>query len=435
MIEINIEENGKFISDQEFYNKMPVEIFNKYKYFKKAKFLDINLEPAKTYRLNRLPLKFFELNEIYRGQWTPIGKRNGLGEFLVNEKCLFLGYWNDDDFYYGMKIYENGSYYIGDFFNFFLHGEGKFYDKDNNLIYEGSFKKDKFHGKGKLTAKLKSPFLFSFSKFKFPSEKIKSKRGFSFVIKDDNNQLNENNNLLNNVEKEIEDNKTININGNFEDNKINGRAILEIEDYFKYDGEFLFNKFDGLGKISFLNKNFSSSQYIGEFQNNCLHGKGIFSWKSGAYYEGNFLNNKNNGHGVHNIDKDISIEGNWTNGIINGKCLLNDKANDIYIKNLLFKHGKLLNKNENENEENSKELNDDLEDFDLKGFNNIEDLIMSSNINNEYNFTKENFELFYLIPEIFKINLADENFTKKINIKRNGLSLSKTEKEIAMLVK
>jgi hypothetical protein len=431
LIDMNIEQYGEYISDQNYYNQMTVEIFNKYKDFKKNGFLNYDLALKSVYCINRSPLKLFGYNKIYKGHWTPAGNKIGYGEFLVNGKCLFLGFWNNDDFYYGLKIYENGSYYIGEFDNFLSNGEGKFYDVNDNIIYEGCFEKDKYHGKGKLIAKLKSPFLCSFSKYKFHFLKNQksSLRRFSQIFEYKENESD----LLDKIEKYIEDHKLVKIKGNFEDNKIIGRGILEVEDYFRYEGEFLNNKFNGYGKIEFLNEEFSSKQYIGEFKNNFINGKGIFSWKSGNYFEGNFDLNEKNGSGIYNIDKDYFLEGFWVNGKINGNCLLNDKENDIFIDNLIFMHGKLLKNNDDNSNENSENEDDYFDDFDLKGFDNIEDMVMSSNIGCEYNLTKDNFVLDYDFPENYKMDIKDEVIIKKDNKKMN--SLVKTEKEISMLVK
>ena len=49
----------------------------------------------------------------------------------------------------------------------------------------------------------------------------------------------------------------------------------------------------------------------GQFQNNLPHGKGIYTYNSGAKHTGNFKNGKFHGHGKHVVDnlKKYSEEG------------------------------------------------------------------------------------------------------------------------------
>ena len=38
--------------------------------------------------------------------------------------------------------------------------------------------------------------------------------------------------------------------------------------------------------------------YEGEWKNNKMHGKGIFTWKDGRRYEGEYVNDKKEGFGI-----------------------------------------------------------------------------------------------------------------------------------------
>jgi hypothetical protein len=412
LIDLNIQKYGNYIKNQNYINRFPPEVFEKYRYFQKINFLDEDLSPPEMYRLTRLPLEFFSGNGIYKGHWTPLGERNGHGEYLMNEECLIIGYWSDNEFYHGVKIYENGCYYMGEFENLLAEGEGKFYDKYDNLIYEGSFVKDKFNGKGKLNARLKIPFVCNFSKNKNTlkeneskfdninasikkikkNEKIENSSEKEKVIVNDKDNYEEIESIYNDI-KEIEDFKKITIYAEFEDNKINGRGSLEVEDYFKYEGDFLHNRFHGSGKMQFLNDQFSSRQFTGEFKENCLDGKGIFSFKSGSYFEGYYLKNKKNGFGYYYIDNNISFEANWSNGKINGNCSFYNKEKNIK-KKLIFRHGHL--KSMNEERENSNDQ------FGLEVYNELEDMILNCEYHNEYTFNKDNFLLDYDYPLDYK---------------------------------
>lgn len=48
----------------------------------------------------------------------------------------------------GKYLYGDGSYYYGDWFKGKMHGQGKLYDVDGNLEYEGEWKNDCFEGQG-----------------------------------------------------------------------------------------------------------------------------------------------------------------------------------------------------------------------------------------------------------------------------------------------
>ena len=49
----------------------------------------------------------------------------------------------------GKYIWENGSYYIGQWIKDLKHGKGKLYYENNNIKYDGEYKMDLFDGYGK----------------------------------------------------------------------------------------------------------------------------------------------------------------------------------------------------------------------------------------------------------------------------------------------
>ena len=49
----------------------------------------------------------------------------------------------------GKYIWENGSYYIGQWIKGLKHGKGKLYYENNNIKYDGDYKMDLFDGYGK----------------------------------------------------------------------------------------------------------------------------------------------------------------------------------------------------------------------------------------------------------------------------------------------
>ena len=49
----------------------------------------------------------------------------------------------------GKYIWENGTYYIGEFKDGLINGKGIRYRKSGNILYDGEFVNDKFEGNGK----------------------------------------------------------------------------------------------------------------------------------------------------------------------------------------------------------------------------------------------------------------------------------------------
>ena len=47
-------------------------------------------------------------------------------------------------------MYNDGSYYFGDWIKGKMEGQGELIDADGNLVYEGQWKDDHYEGKGRL---------------------------------------------------------------------------------------------------------------------------------------------------------------------------------------------------------------------------------------------------------------------------------------------
>ncbi|MBK8398852.1 MAG: hypothetical protein IPL26_26840 [Leptospiraceae bacterium] len=172
----------------------------------------------------------------------------------------------------GIKLFENGDKYDGNFQNGKFDGIGiystEIKDKNGKIlsskIYEGGWKNNKKAGKGKLTIT------------KDGKKKIYSGK-FS------NGKLNGEGLLISNSEK---------YTGKFVNNRLNGYGRFEKQNGEKYIGDFIDHKFDGKGAYTFKDK----SLYIGSFKKGKLHGAGrIFNSnhkliKSGKWENGEFKN-------------------------------------------------------------------------------------------------------------------------------------------------
>ena len=94
-----------------------------------------------------------------------------------------------------------------------------------------------------------------------------------------------------------------------------GKGDLTTENYH-YVGEFRNDKFNGKGKIEFLN---DESMYEGQFEDNEIEGKGIYKWKNGDMYEGQMKKGKMHGYGKQSYKDGRTYEGEYSDGKKNGR--------------------------------------------------------------------------------------------------------------------
>ena len=120
--------------------------------------------------------------------------------------------------------------------------------------------------------------------------------------------------------------------GDFVDSKREGKGDLKTKK-IHYEGDFKFDKFNGKGKLEFINEGYS---YEGEFKNNEISGIGTFKWSNGDIYEGEMINGKMNGFGKYTYSNGQIYEGNYVNGVKEGLGKLfypNKKIYKGYFKN------------------------------------------------------------------------------------------------------
>ena len=145
------------------------------------------------------------------------------------------------------------------------------------------------------------------------SQKTENFLGEFSLLKNKNIKLLENSNLIN--VKRLYNNNTIYI-GTL--NKISFLkegigTLYNINEGSKYIGEFLNDKFNGLGRIIFND----GSYYEGVFENNFQNGYGKFQYENYSYI-GNWLNNKKNGFGEENFDDGSYYKGYFINDFKKG---------------------------------------------------------------------------------------------------------------------
>lgn len=55
-------------------------------------------------------------------------------------------------------------------------------------------------------------------------------------------------------------------------------------------------------------------QYVGDWLDNCMNGKGCYKWKDGRSYLGEFVQDKRHGFGIYEWEDGRKYEGLWDNG-------------------------------------------------------------------------------------------------------------------------
>ncbi|CAD8087078.1 unnamed protein product [Paramecium primaurelia] len=194
------------------------------------------------------------------------------GKIIMSLKFGYCKYYKKKQYYYegqfccglkhgkGLIIYEDGSYYQGDFFADKILGDNcMFKDFEDNCskntkiqkkvklefpngaIYEGSVLDGKRHGKGIYTWKDGTKY-----------------------------------------------------EGQFENDQINGFGIMEYADSKKYKGEWVNGEMEGFGNFIWPN----SEEYKGFYKQSKKNGFGVFKYSSGITYFGEFVNGLNHGTAV-----------------------------------------------------------------------------------------------------------------------------------------
>ena len=265
----------------------------------------------------------------------------------------------------GIIELQNGNYYKGDIKNGNMHGKGKIFSKNDDLIYEGDFVNDKFEGNGKLIQDNKC-YIGQFKEGKkhgkgklYKNDKLIYEGDF-FNDKADGNG------------KQIYDNGDYYI-GQFKQAKRHGKGKLYTnEDILIYDGDFVDDKLEGEGKVVFEDGRYYIGQnkdgipngkgttydeegniiYEGDYVNGVPDGTGKYIYDDGSYYIGQIKNAKRHGKGKFYDDTGkIIYEGDYVNDLMegNGKYFYED---GIYYKGQ-FKNGLKDGKGEEYNKDGS----------------------------------------------------------------------------------
>lgn len=200
----------------------------------------------------------------------------GFVEFAKISRGVFSGEAEFDDYSFfpsskGNILYENNTFYYGEFFSGKRSGKGVYFafkTESKYLITDGNFQEDQLSN-GKIYN--------DFEKFKQDLNNEKSKE--------------------NQNEKETE-------------NETEKDGLLV--NRFVFDGSFENNQFKK-GMLLYDN----GDKYVGEFLENKRHGEGVYYYTNGSYYKGEWRKNMKHGKGkYYDKNNDMFVQGVWDNNKI-----------------------------------------------------------------------------------------------------------------------
>ena len=122
-------------------------------------------------------------------------------------------------------------------------------------------------------------------------------------------------------------NKRKKYEGDWKDDKRNGKGIFYWNNGGKYIGDWKNNKREGKGIIHFTN----GDRYEGDWKNSVFDGKGIYYCKNGDRYEGNWKNNLREGKGILFVNDGSRYEGDWKKDLMDGEGMYFWKDGRKYV--------------------------------------------------------------------------------------------------------
>lgn len=182
----------------------------------------------------------------------------------------------------GVQVWPGGQRYVGQFVRGGVHGEGV-YTQPDGLRYAGQWNSGKQHGHGSEFFQEKTRYVGQYKAGKFA--------GMGLYIS---------------LEGSVYE-------GQFNDDCVNGEGI-----YLWVGGN-------------------RGRKYQGQWKNNNLHGRGVFSFADGRKYCGEYVDNKKHGYGTFNWPDGREYAGQWSYGAPHGMGVYTD-AHRVK-KSGMWKHG------------------------------------------------------------------------------------------------
>ncbi|MDC0604601.1 trypsin-like peptidase domain-containing protein [Amylibacter sp.] len=261
----------------------------------------------------------------YIGEWQN-NKRNGQGINTWADGEKYIGEWqNDKRNGQGNNTWANGEKHVGLYKNDLRHGQGT-YTYANGDTYEGVYKNDDRDGQGTYTyangrkevGEFKNNALNGYAITYFANGSI-DKEG---IFKDDEFLYAQTKTLPNCPSS-----------GYFH----NCFGTYEWENGEKYVGEWQNNEMHGQGTYIFS----SGNKYVGEYKDGQRNGQGTFTWTDGEKYVGEYKDGQRSGQGIYIFADGRKEVGEFKNGKLNGYAITYF-ANGTIDKEGIFKDNEFL---------------------------------------------------------------------------------------------
>ena len=261
----------------------------------------------------------------YVGEWQN-NKRNGQGINTWADGEKYVGEWqNDKRNGQGNNTWANGEKHVGLYKNDLRHGQGT-YTYANGDTYEGVYKNDDRDGQGTYTyangrkevGEFKNNVLNGYAITYFANGSI-DKEG---IFKDDEFLYAQTKTLPNCPSS-----------GYFH----NCFGTYEWENGEKYVGEWQNNEMHGQGTYIFS----SGNKYVGEYKDGQRNGQGTFTWTDGEKYVGEYKDGQRSGQGIYIFADGRKEVGEFKNGKLNGYAITYF-ANGSIDKEGIFKDNEFL---------------------------------------------------------------------------------------------
>lgn len=203
---------------------------------------------------------------LYIGQWSlkdgNLQCRKGRGQIYNSNGSYAEGYWKAGQLHHFARfIASNGDCYEGGFRLGLREGLGVYESFPEGLVYQGSWKADKRHGKG--------------------------------LEKHSNGVIYE---------------------GDFLCDQKTGIGRIRYPDGSWYQGQFVNGELEGVGDYYWAD----GRHYVGQWTHSKMHGKGRFTYKDGKTYEGSYVEGRKEGYGVYTWEGK-KYEGGWKDGKMHGQ--------------------------------------------------------------------------------------------------------------------
>ncbi len=229
-----------------------------------------------THKVGRLSkTAYYNEIRIYEGNFSN-GKYSGYGEMTYQEHSK------------NNEILSDASKYKGNWVNGYRDGKGKSYS-GTHLWYDGDFKEDERSGTGTL--------------YDSNGDVTKGKWNKSVLIET----------------LEYSNSNAGKFTGKLKDGKKYGKGQFYLQDGTIIEGNFVDDKLDGKGKITYLGS--GGDVYEGEIKDYKASGYGKTMYcpcgltKKDNYHQGNYLNGLKHGTGAYVQTTGQTFEGEWSNGI------------------------------------------------------------------------------------------------------------------------